>query len=450
MIELNKFAKLETCSPKVKRSIGWLEKNLKDKSKIQPEDAIIIYVLDQVSSPIITNVNEKISKMIEEFDEDSVHDLVMSDPIYIYYLSKLGFHNHSGLHEWIDIMKKFQTVEGQIINEHSDALRLLNEIEPNSHSVKLGVKYLLEYGIIGYDIRKTAGNMIALIEIDSEKYWDEILEGKENIERNFKEEILKKDVFWNLHSIPNVLIAFGYMGILNSPVVRYGIEYILKYQLEDGSFGWNEKIEGKTTKRIAWPHHIAEFILGLLAVGEGPKVPVEFVKQKQVGQEKMMARSIPHFIHTSPLYKGSVHIREIYTTSIEMIRRAEKTIKISSPFIDMLYEELVSVAKEKPDIEIKIITRPARDIKGFRERIAKNVLDILNVASKGNLKKIDIIHSRIIIIDENEVLISSADLTRDSLFDEFNAGIWTQNKNTVKQAIEYFNNIWDFKMSYQK
>jgi hypothetical protein len=44
---------------------------------------------------------------------------------------------------------------------------------------------------------------------------------------------------------------------------------------------------------------------------------------------------------------------------------------------------------------------------------------------------------------KSEVLISSADLTRDQLMDEFNAGIWTINKEVIRKAIEFFDNIFE-------
>jgi len=45
-------------------------------------------------------------------------------------------------------------------------------------------------------------------------------------------------------------------------------------------------------------------------------------------------------------------------------------------------------------------------------------------------------------IVDNEVLISSADITSEQLEKEFNAGIWTRDKETVKEAIKFFENIW--------
>jgi hypothetical protein len=46
-----------------------------------------------------------------------------------------------------------------------------------------------------------------------------------------------------------------------------------------------------------------------------------------------------------------------------------------------------------------------------------------NIATKRNAIQTGLIQSRIIIIDTDEVLVSSTDFTRNQLFDEFNAGI---------------------------
>jgi len=82
------------------------------------------------------------------------------------------------------------------------------------------------------------------------------------------------------------------------------------------------------------------------------------------------------------------------------------------------------------------------DAKGLRQHINKNVLSLLKVATNGNVRTCKVCHARMIIIDSKEVLISTADLTRDQLYDEFNAGIWSENPDTVHAAINFFENIW--------
>jgi phosphatidylserine/phosphatidylglycerophosphate/cardiolipin synthase-like enzyme len=53
----------------------------------------------------------------------------------------------------------------------------------------------------------------------------------------------------------------------------------------------------------------------------------------------------------------------------------------------------------------------------------------------------DSLHSRLVIIDSREVLVSSADLDFTQMDLEFNAGIWTRDPDVVAEAIQYFDNL---------
>ena len=147
------------------------------------------------------------------------------------------------------------------------------------------------------------------------------------------------------------------------------------------------------------------------------------------------------FIHP-PLYQNSLHVKEIHDRAVKMLHLAKREIRITSPFIDMLYEDIINLKQQNPNIKIKIITRPRKDVTGLRERIARNVVGLLNAATSGGVVESPLIHARLVIIDDTEALISSADLTRDQLFDEFNAGILTSDKEVLRRATEFFENIY--------
>jgi hypothetical protein len=125
-----------------------------------------------------------------------------------------------------------------------------------------------------------------------------------------------------------------------------------------------------------------------------------------------------------------------------MIQKAKNELRISSPFIDMYYEDIINKIQENPNLMVRLITRPKGEIKGLREKIANNVIDMLNTVTRGNVIQSRTVHSRMVIVDDNELLVSSADLTRDQLFDEFNAGIWTTDKEAIKRAVDFFDNIF--------
>ena len=55
-----------------------------------------------------------------------------------------------------------------------------------------------------------------------------------------------------------------------------------------------------------------------------------------------------------------------------------------------------------------------------------------------------------IIVDNKELMVSSADLTRDQLFDEFNAGLSTKDQQAINKAIQYFDNLWQQSLEFKQ
>jgi hypothetical protein len=186
----------------------------------------------------------------------------------------------------------------------------------------------------------------------------------------------------------------------------------------------------------------ANAVKSLLFSNDGPKTPILRQEIKNLIAKQRDELFKPVVIHTSPIFNNSIHVNEIYEKINDCIQETQTSIMICSPYLDMFYEKILDCSIKK-SISIKIITRPKADIKGIRERISKNVIDLLRTATKGNIRACPLLHARMIIFDEKILIISSADLTRDQLFDEFNIGILTQEPFTVQKAIEFFNNIWN-------
>ncbi len=120
-----------------------------------------------------------------------------------------------------------------------------------------------------------------------------------------------------------------------------------------------------------------------------------------------------------------------------MLHSAKSEIKILSPCIEILHDELIKIITEKTELSFKMICRP-KDDKGANRK----GIDLLNKHTKGNCKSNWKIQPRMVIVDKHEVLISSSDLDRNGLIDQYNAGIWTRDKETVDEAIKFFENIW--------
>jgi len=400
-------------------------------------DAMCIYVLEKEGSNLLDNFLSAVKD--DSFWED-LSDLVIDEPHLFWFYTRIGLRDNANFNKWVDRLIKKQTIEGSMHSNtfyHAGPLRVLAATHPKSEALSNAVKYWEENWkdwSDQYSVGTLALGVLALTEIDYERYSSLIHEQVASLKA-----IPKEDGSWGaperreprLRDIRETSLALWAISRVCGATelsARKGLEWLKQKQRENGS--WYDS-----------PQFTAWGLIGLLAMGEGPKVPQEFVDNKLMKIEQEFSKDRPVFVHTSPLYKDSLHVKEIYDKIWLMLHNAQNEVRIASPFIDMLYEEIINIIREKPDLSIRIITRPKKEVSGMRERIAKNVIDILRTATKGNIVQSELVHSRMVIIDEKEVLISSADLTRDQLFDEFNAGIWTSHKPTVKRAIDFFENL---------
>jgi len=122
----------------------------------------------------------------------------------------------------------------------------------------------------------------------------------------------------------------------------------------------------------------------------------------------------------------------------KIIEESKTSLQIISPYIDMsLINELLTMKNN--GVIIKLITRPRNEFKG---KATKEAFKQLQENMKNNHKTNSNVHSRIIISDQSRILVSSADLTHDSLRAQFNAGIITNDMHSVKKLIEYFDIGW--------
>jgi phosphatidylserine/phosphatidylglycerophosphate/cardiolipin synthase-like enzyme len=361
----------------------------------------------------------------------------------LWFLNEIGLKDNAHFQAAVEQLLKMQTVEGYIHSnqhQHSGPLRSLVATRPNTESLANALNYWLRNWRDYSDDYRSDGlavGILALTELDYERYKGTIRE-----QVDFLKGIQNEDGTWGRHTdesgkadwfniMPTsyAIWAISRAEGIEDAAARNGLRWLKSLQLENGSW---ENREDFTSMAL----------IGLLAMGEGPKVPFELVENENMRLRQNIERQAPIFCHTSPLYKQSLHVKSINDTILTMLRKAVNEIRIASPFFDIFYEEIINLKRENQSIHIKIITRPKKEAEGTRERIAKNVIDLLNTVSEGNVVQSELVHARMVIIDDQEALISSADLTRDQLFDEFNAGIWTSDRRTVIEAINFFENLF--------
>ncbi|MCS7373828.1 MAG: phospholipase D family protein [archaeon GB-1845-036] len=112
-----------------------------------------------------------------------------------------------------------------------------------------------------------------------------------------------------------------------------------------------------------------------------------------------------------------------------------REVKVLSPYLDNSGAEyLIKMLKNK--VKIKLITRKP-DKKQHIE-----ALDILRKHG-AEVKYDKMLHARLIIFDDIAAIISSADLDGEGLNNQRQAGIFTTDKIIIKDAITFFDKIWD-------
>ncbi len=143
-----------------------------------------------------------------------------------------------------------------------------------------------------------------------------------------------------------------------------------------------------------------------------------------------------------------VRDREILPKLLSMIDTAEKTILIASPWIWGIkeIEEKLTYVKEARNVSIRILTRRAEDdpyheetVRGLHKR-------------RFSIETADHLHAKIVIVDNKELYIGSANLVAPSMNKNLEAGICTSDARTVSQALVYFEDAFSeaFEMRFTK
>jgi phosphatidylserine/phosphatidylglycerophosphate/cardiolipin synthase-like enzyme len=124
-----------------------------------------------------------------------------------------------------------------------------------------------------------------------------------------------------------------------------------------------------------------------------------------------------------------------------MLKRAEHAVRISTRQIDMFTDDLIAMKRRNPDMQITVLSRGPQGAEGDRRRLAGVAFERMKEAGIKVPVEKHTLHSRLVVIDEKEALVSSADLDFTQMELQFNAGIWTNNPDAVANSIRYFDNV---------
>lgn len=458
-----KEKRLHQCSKPIQKVIKYIEsEQIQKKSKIRSQihdfqqklrktsssekkknlEYEIKLLREKLTQPYFTDWDADIALLLSKIDpayqkqfiecsrEEGFQYILPSteDPHLFYTMMELG----------IDPSKLVQELEKNSLNdgrityntdENPSLLKFLLQCRPSNKITQKGLEYYLtnykdivKHGF--YDLISVSDGLEALSIADASKYSKEILFHKDHLIKHQRD---NGSIYTNdynmLQETSSSLRALSLFLEPEHPVIKKGrafLENVLN----------NHKNYKKYRNA-----DLAIAALTLIELGDGPTNNIQELKHKLSELTKEFNQSKSQFLETSP----NNDIKSIRDKLLELIDSAENEVLIVSPFIDM-YSELVGRAKQNPNMKVVILTRPIGEFKGERQRFAKSAWETLNKLPNVTIKISGILHSRIIIVDGKKLLVSSADWTHDQLYDEFNAGLYTEDKDSIDKAKKFFKN----------
>lgn len=121
---------------------------------------------------------------------------------------------------------------------------------------------------------------------------------------------------------------------------------------------------------------------------------------------------------------------------LELVSNSKKSIKITSPFVkENICDEMLSA--KQSNVKLELIT-------SFKlGNIYSGSLDIAAIEKiinqKGIVKNYSKLHSKIYLFDDKEVIISSGNLTYGGLVNNYEYGIYSNDKDLVSKVSSDFN-----------
>jgi len=140
------------------------------------------------------------------------------------------------------------------------------------------------------------------------------------------------------------------------------------------------------------------------------------------------------FIVTTPNSTSTV-----YGEIRENLAKAKKEVFVCSPWITYLVDEFKEFNRKNINMKITVNFRK-EDIE--REITDINIIKVLKKIG-AEIRYNNDLHAKMILIDSNVAIISSANLTRKGLSVNYEAGVVIKDQNHVKKALEFFKGVWE-------
>ena len=413
-----------------------------------PDYAPTYYLLDHFGSDLT-------SSFLENWPTSTTEEILLLENVtslvFLTKLMKNAENNYPSseqkLSAYFAEIKSKQENSGKILNEHPVHLWALVNYEPNSDATKRAIDYFMEEISDPHKVFKySPGGILALMELDYNKYAD-FIDNVVNIYKNS-----------TVPSAPNSFITAEYGRIYDDSLLAL---LLSRHKKTDSDCNLILQLKDRLQKRAK--RHIDDLPydpplekgnigvmmnkvgctgLGLTATGHDYMVSASESNWKRDLLKQQKDLSKPQLVTTLPTTRLETRKEEIRNRMEKMILSSTENLRIATIRIDMLHDEIIDAKENHNSLEVKYLTTP-KSGKGNRSKMKTAVENEMIVRLRGNVHEDRLMHTRMIISDRSELLVSSADLTRDQLVDEFNVGIYTRDKDSISEAITIFDKMWN-------
>jgi len=450
---LNYPQTLETSSLEVQRGVTWLEEYLKSEKSFEPIYALEFYVLSKFKFPLVNEFVEK-AERDEFWDKIWYYDEM--DYIF-YYLLELGLAEN---YKFKDSLKSYLDFVVSSGGQHvfgNVGISLLTIVSSQLYPAKLelllkgALETLEDEDFEEKDLKNLALIGLALFELDHNKYQKHIEKIIEYLMRIQKQKgywgVLKRKKGERKYSIiTSIEKTFYVIKFLSR--TRFVYSNLVSDRILERTKVWIKSLQSPNGSWLDNPEATSYALLTLISLGEGPKIPHEYLELVTNETSQAIRNVKPMFLVTNP-YRAETSIKD---TLESLFLNAEKRVWIISRYITEFFPDIIKLHKDKPQVDIRIITLPKSEKSGYRgdgKRFLDPAYDMLQRLLGDSFRATSIIHARLYIVDD-QLLVTSADLTPEQLKNEFNAGILTMDPDVLSEAEKFFLDIWEIAKNKEK
>lgn len=431
---------IESCQDPLKTGVIRLAEEVDTISEYSFSNAHTFYLLNKFNPE---NGEKYLKKLWEQYSGD--YDLSL-DSVNIPFVAKLECENpngdlqHGEITEVRDHILSLQQLNGRIANDPKgtpDLFWFLVQFDDIPREIERTKSYLLSNEFLSdAEVADISTIVLSLYDLNYVENEDKIRELGQTLIPSIKS--LPADDRYDPYEMSRILMALPILPQETSNLEKHMVERLELFKEGQYDWWWNRDND------ISSHHDLMEvdLLIGLLAVGYGPKISKEKAHRQHKIEQEHQSRNSPELAVTLPSTRFENRRTEIKSKIGQIIQSCENSLRISTLQMDMLHDDIFNRLAIDEEIDVRILTNTGT-ASGPRTKMKKAVMNELVDRLGGDVREDRLVHTRMVIGDSKHTVISTADLTRDQLQDSYNAGIYTKNPEVVQAATDFFESMWE-------